>query len=180
MNGPKGKVYGVLGEFEHPGALLEAGRKVREAGYTKFDCHSPFPVHGMEKAMAIKRSPLGYFIAIVAFFAMCAGLGLQWYANAVTYPLVISGKPFISYPSYAPVGFGITVLLSGICTFIFMLALNGLPRLFHPVFFSERFSSVTDDGFFVSIEHKDPKFDPVKTKSFLESIGAQSVEMLQG
>ena len=180
MSTKKGEIYGIIAEFEHPGALVDAGKKIREEGYTKFDCHSPFPIHGMEKAMGTTHSPLGYIIAGVAFFAMLFGLGLQWYANAITYPLVISGKPFVSYQTYAPVGFGITVLLSGICTFIFMLILNGLPRLFHPVFFSQNFSRVTDDGFFVSIEHKDSKFDPVRTNAFLESIGGSNIELLQG
>lgn len=179
MSENKQKTYGIIAEFGNSGALIEAAKKIRDSGYEKFDCHSPFPIHGMDKAMGIGRSPLGYIIAIIAFAAMCGGLLLQYWTNAVDYPYVISGKPFASYQTYAPVGFAITVLTSAICTFIIMLALNGLPRLHNPLFFSNRFAKATDDGFFVSIEKDDPKFDASKIKKFLESIGGNNIELLQ-
>ncbi len=179
MNETKHAVHGMLAEFENPGALLEAARKMRAAGYSRFDCHSPFPIHGMDQAMGLKRSILGYIVAAVSFAAMIGGLTLQWYANAHDYPIVVAGKPFFSYQSYAPVGFGITVFCAGFATLIGMLALNGLPRLFHPVFYSDRFARVTDDGFFISLESEDPQFDTEKATAFLESIGGKNVEILQ-
>jgi len=170
----------MIGEFENPRALLDAAEKARDAGYKKFDCHSPFPIHGMDAAMGAGRSPLGFIVAGVAFFATCGGLFLQYWTNAVDYPLVISGKPLVSFQAYAPVGFGVAVLLSAFTAFFGMLALNGLPKWFHPVFFSERFKKTSDDGFFISIEAGDALFDQEKTRAFLESSGAKNVEDLTG
>ena len=179
MDDKNDTILGVLARFENPAALLEAAQKMREAGYSRFDCHSPFPIHGMDQAMGLKRSVLGFIVAAVSFFAMIGGLALQWYANAYDYPIIVAGKPFFSYQSYAPVGFGITVFCAGFTTLIGMLALNGLPRLFHPVFYSRQFARATDDGFFISIETGDPQFEPEKSKLFLESIGGQNVETLK-
>ncbi|MCH7781620.1 DUF3341 domain-containing protein [candidate division KSB1 bacterium] len=180
MSDDSKKIHGVIAEFANPGALLGAAEKVREAGYSKYDCHSPFPIHGMDAAMKLPRSPLALIIALVAFAALGAILFLQYWTNAVDYPFVISGKPLVSYQAYAPVGFAFTVLAAGIGTFVIMLILNGLPRLHNPLFFSEGISKATDDGFFISIEHKDGKFDKNKTRNFLESIGGNNIELLQG
>lgn len=171
--------WGLLAEFDNPAALLRAARRIRESGYTQFDCHSPFPVHGVIDAMGQRRSILAYLVAGASLFAMIGGLALQWWTNAVDYPLVISGKPFISYQAYAPVGFGITILTAALVAVGAMLKLNGLPRFVHPVFHSDRFRKVTDDGFFVSIEAADPQFDTARTQSLLQSIGATHVEVLQ-
>ncbi|MFC1729471.1 DUF3341 domain-containing protein [candidate division KSB1 bacterium] len=173
------KIYGVLAEFGSPGDLLEAAKRVHSEGFKKFDCHSPFPIHGMDAAMGLSRSPLAKIVAIVAFFATCGGLFLQYWTNAVDYPLVISGKPLISYQAYAPVGFGIAVLISALTAFLGMLVLNNLPKLFHPVFHSDRFKKFSDDGFFMSIEAGDNLFDRQKTAALLESIGAYNVEVLK-
>ncbi len=178
MNGKDTKIFGILAQFGDPGELLQAAEKTRDAGYSKFDCYSPFPIHGMDDAMGLRRSPLGYIIAFISFFAVIGGLSLQWYANAIDYPLVISGKPFISYQAYAPVGFGLTVAIAAIFTFVVMLALNGLPRPHHPIFSSSNFEKVTDDGFFIGIESGDSKFDTEKTKEFLSSIGGKNIETI--
>ena len=169
----------LLAEFENPKALIEAAKKVHSQGYKKFDCHSPFPIHGMNEAMGLKRSPLGFIVAGVAFFATCGGLFLQYWMNAVDYPLIISGKPLISYQAYAPVGFGIAIFFSAFATFLGMLALNKLPKLFHPLFVSERFKKVTDDGFFITIEASDSSFNREKTASFLKSANAINVEEIK-
>ncbi|MFC1565103.1 DUF3341 domain-containing protein [candidate division KSB1 bacterium] len=179
MNGNDKNIFGILAEFDDPGSLLHAAEKTKDAGYRNFDCYSPFPVHGMDEAMGLKRSPLGYIIAFISFFVVLGGLGLQWYANAVDYPIVISGKPLVSYQAYAPVGFGLTVAVAAIFTFIIMLALNRLPQPHHPLFSSERFEKVTDDGFFLGIESKDKQFDIKKTETFLDSIGGKNIEILK-
>lgn len=178
MNNNAEKPYGILAEFVNPSLLLNAAEKVRSAGYKKFDCHSPFPVHGMDKAMGLKRSPLGFIIAIISFFVMLGGLALQWYTNAVDYPFIISGKPFFSYQAYAPVGFGITIAVAGVLTFIIMLILNGLPKPFHPLFHSENFKKVTDNGFFISIEAADSMYEKEKTLSFINSLQPVNVEII--
>lgn len=179
MNKPStGNVLGMLAQFEGTAALVAAAEKMRDAGYKKFDCHSPFPIHSMDAAMGLKRSPLGWIVGFAAVVGVISGLGLQWFTSTIDYPLVISGKPFFSFQAYIPITFGVGVLLSAITALVGMLVLNGLPRPFHPVFYSEQFSKVSDDGFFVSIEAGDPLFDEVKTEQFLTSIGGRNVEVL--
>ena len=172
-------VVGVLARFESSAALLAAARQVRDEGYRKFDCHSPFPIHGMDSAMGLKRSLLGWIVGAAAVIGTVGGLALQWWTSSVDYPMVISGKPHFSYQAYVPVTFGLGVLLSAFAAVVGMLALNGLPRLHHPVFYSERFGRFSDDGFFVSIEATDDRFDPEATGRFLESIGGHDVELLR-
>ena len=179
MSEKETKIYGLLAEFDNPAALLKAAETMKSNSYTRFDCHSPFPVHGVVQAMGQKRSVLGFIIAAVAFMAVIGGLALQWWTNAIDYPFVISGKPLVSYQAYAPVGFGIAVLLSAIGTVVFLSLLNRMPRLFHPVFYSDRFRKVTDDGFFVSVEAGDPNFDVEATAKLLGSAGGKNIEILQ-
>jgi hypothetical protein len=174
-----GEVLGVLARFESAGALLAAAGRVHQAGYRKFDCHSPFPIHGMDKAMGLGRSPLGWIIGLAALAGAGGGLTLQWWTSTVELPLVISGKPFFSYPAYVPITFGLGVLLSAFAAVVGMLALNGLPRFNHPVFNSERFARFSSDGFFVSVEAGDGKFDPDATAKFLVSIGGRDIEILR-
>jgi len=173
------KVEGILARFENPGELLTAARKIREAGYRKFDCHSPFPIHGMDATMGLKRSPVGWIAGIGGFVGTSIGLALQWWTSSVAYPVVISGKPFFSYQAYLLISFAFGVLLAGASALIAMLALNRLPRLFHPVFYSDRFTRASDDGFFVSIEADDGLFDIEKSKVLLESIGGKDMEELR-
>lgn len=175
----KNKIFGIIAEFENPQSLLDAAEKVRDKGYKKFDCHSPFPVHGMDKAMGLKRSPLGYIVGSLALFGLIIGLHMQWYANVYEYPFIISGKPVFSFQSYAPVGFGMAVLIGAFAAFFGMLVLNRLPRLFQPMFFSERFKKFSDDAFFISIESTDKMFDKNETRSFLETIGGKNIEILK-
>ncbi|MBU0984943.1 MAG: DUF3341 domain-containing protein [candidate division Zixibacteria bacterium] len=172
-------IEGVLAEFKSPSDLYHAAEKVRDAGYKNFDCHSPFPIHGMDGAMGLKRSPLGWIVGLAALVGTSSALGLQWWASTIEYPIIISGKPFFSFQAYLPITFALGVLLSAFAALIGMLVLNGLPRFFHPVFYSDMFAKVTDDGFFVSVEAADPKFDSNQTRAFLESIGGTNVEVLQ-
>lgn len=171
-------IHGVLAEFKDPAALLHAAEKVRDAGYKEFDCHSPFPIHGMDDAMGLKRSPLGWIVGIMAFTGLGLAFWLQGWISTTAYPLIIAGKPFFSYQAFVPVGFGLAVLFGAVSAFIGMLALNKLPQPWHPVFFSERFEKMTTDGFFISIEQKDARFDAENTSTFLASIGGQNIELL--
>lgn len=172
-------IRGVIGEFANPGELLHAAEKLRDAGMKGFDCHSPFPIHGMDDAMGLSRSPLAIVVAVISFFAVLGGLFMQFWMNAVDYPLVISGKPLVSYQAYAPVGFGLAVLTAAFAAFIGMLVVNKLPQLYHWVFYSKNFHRVTDDGFFVTVEAEKEDFDAAKTVSFLMEIGASSVEVIE-
>ncbi|MEE8577130.1 MAG: DUF3341 domain-containing protein [candidate division Zixibacteria bacterium] len=171
-------LFGVLAEFSGTDTLLKAVHTVSEAGYQKYDSYSPFPIHGMDKAMGLGRSPLGYMIG----FSGAAGLiGITlfiWWVSAIDYPLVISGKDLFSFQAFIPPIFAITILASAIMATFGMIALNKFPRWHHPLFDSEMFSRATDDGFFVCIEADDPKFDLDRTIEFLKSAGATKVEVI--
>ncbi|MFH1686235.1 MAG: DUF3341 domain-containing protein [bacterium] len=173
------QVLGIVARFESPAALMKAAEALRDAGYTKFDCHSPFPIHGMDSAMGLRRSALGWVVGLAALIGTSFALWLQWWSSSIEYPLNISGKPFFSYQAYLPVTFALGVLLSAAAALFGMLALNGLPRWHHPVFASKQFERASDDGFFVSIEAEDPKFDARASKEMLRSIGGADVEELQ-
>ena len=178
MSMTENKTLGILAEFDNPNALLNAARQMRDAGYSSFDCHSPFPIHGMTEAMGEKRSYLGYIIGIMGLLGGSFALWLEWWTSAVNLPLVISGKPYFSLPAFIPIVFELTILFAAFGAVFGMLYLNRLPQLFHFTFFSDAFSKVTDDGFFVSLEAEDPKFDTERSKEFLQSIGGSSVEVL--
>ncbi len=170
----------ILAEFDGPSALLDAARRVRDGGFTHFDCHSPYPIHGMNSAMGVKRSYLGFIVGASAAVALAGAYYMQVWMSAVDYPIIISGKPFNSFQAFTPVVFALTVLISAFAAFLGSIILNRLPRLNHPLFSSKNFDRVTDDGFFISIESSDPKFDAGRTAEFLKSIGGRQVEVLEG
>lgn len=174
------KILGVLAQFNDSGSLMHAAEKVRDAGFKKFDCHSPFPIHGMDEAMGLKRSPLGWMVGIMALGGAGIAMYFQWWTSGVDYPVVISGKPFFSWPAFFPVTFGIAVLLGALTAVFGMFGLNRLPQLHHPVFYSEKFGQFSDDGFFVSIESDDPKFDEKNTADLLTEIGGANIEVIRG
>jgi len=180
MSDEKKTVYGVLAEFKNSGELLHAAEKVRDAGYKDFDCHSPFPIHGMDDAMRLKRSPLGWIVGIMAFSGLGLAYLLQGWVSTTAYPLIIAGKPYFSYQAYVPVGFGLAVLFGAVSAVVGMFVLIKLPQLWHPIFYSDNFEKATDDCFFVSIESNDKKFEADKTSAFLTEIGGQNVELILG
>lgn len=168
----------TLAQFDSPGDLLHAAEKVRDAGYKRFDCHSPFPIHGMDDAMGEKQSKLGWIVGGHALLGCLLAVAMQGWMSAVDYPLIISGKPFFSAQAFVPITFELTVLLSAFGTLFGMLALNGLPLWYHPIFNSKRFEKATDDGFFVSIEARDAKYNPADVEAFLSSIGGKNIETI--
>jgi hypothetical protein len=176
---PTGPYYGILAEFATPADLYHACERVRDAGFTRWDAHTPFPVHGLEGAMGIRRSPLPWIVLIAGLTGATFGFGLQWWVHASAYPLVISGKPFFSWPAFIPITFELGVLFAAFGAVLGMLGLNRLPMHHHPLFRSKVFERVTDDAFFISIESWDPRFDSSATRKLLESLGAQSVELLE-
>jgi hypothetical protein len=172
----EGELYGYLAEYDTPGELIEAARRVRDAGYTDFDCYSPFPVHGIDPAMGIKRTILPLIIFGGGFTGALGGLALQWYCNAHAWTWNISGKPTWSIPANIPIAYECGILLAVLTSFFGMWALNKLPQVWHPLFRIDRFARVTDDGFFLGIEAKDRRFDADKTKKLLQDAGAIAIE----
>jgi hypothetical protein len=176
MSAAKGKLYGLMVEFETAWEFMPAVEKVRDAGYRNWDVHTPFPVHGMDDAMGIRGTRLPLLILGGGLTGLCAATLMQWWMNAVDYPFLISGKPLFGLPANIPVMFELTVLFSAFAAFFGMWGLNGMPRLYHPLFTSAKFRRATQDRFFIVIEARDPDFDPVRTRAFLESLGGTSLE----
>lgn len=179
------KLHGVLAEFATVEQLLAAARAVRAGGYTRWDVHSPFPVHGMDEAMGVRMTRLPWLVFLMGLSGTMAGLILVWWSNATSfavphalrgYPFVVAGKPIFSLPGNIPVIFELTVLLAAFGAVFGMLGLNRLPMLFNPWLTNERFRRVTQDRFFISIEAADPKFDRTRTASWLVDLGARGVE----
>ncbi len=175
------RVYGYVAEFESASALYKAAEKVRDAGFRKWDCFTPFPVHGLDRAMGLRRSILPYFV----FFGGAAGLAtaflLAYITQVVIYPTVVQGKPanIFTVPAFFPIMFELTVLFAGFTALFGLLALCQLPRLHHPVFASRQIHRATDDGFFLAIEARDPRFSAEGTKAFLEEAGGRNIELVE-
>jgi len=171
-------VYGILAEFSDPGALVFAAERLRKAGFRHFDAHSPFPIHGMDRAMGMGQSKVGFFTLGGGISGFALAYWLQWWTGGVDYPLNISGKPFFAVEPSIPIMFELTVLFAAIGAVVGMLALNGLPRPFNPLFYSRNFERVSDDAFFLHIAASDNKFDEESAASLLEELGGYNVEII--
>ena len=175
----KAKPAVLLAEFDDPNAVLHAAEKVRDAGYKKWDVHTPYPLHGMDAAMGMGDSRLGWIVLVMALSGLTTAAALMIWANGIEYPIIIGGKPPISIPSMIPICFELTILFSALGCFFGMLAFNQLPRHNHPLFESERFKAFSTDKFFISVEAADPKFDVAGTRRFLESLSPTHVELVE-
>jgi hypothetical protein len=184
------QLYGLLAEFETPAAISEAAERVRDAGYRRWDCHTPFPVHGLDKAMGIPPTILPWIVMACGTAGATFGFLLQWFTNATSFDLwalvwvrgydfLISGKPTLSGAVYPVVMFELTVLFSALGCVVVLMLMNKLPWLYHPCFKSQRFLRATDDRFFIVIESRDSLFVRSKTGEFLESLGPVAVEELE-
>src|ERR1041384_7270582 len=169
MNGT-GKPYGMIAEFTTSASVMHAAEKVRDAGFRKWDVFTPFPVHGMDRAMGLKNSKVGWFSFLGGVTGYTSGMLMIWYMNAFDYAIPVGGKPMFS-PFYAfPPSYELTILLGSFGAILGMLFLNRLPRLHHPLLKNKRFKSVTHDKYFLVVETADPKFSEAETRRLLESI----------
>lgn len=173
------KFYGVLAEFSSPGALLKAAELVYKKGYRKMDAYSPFPIHGLAEVIGMKSTRLPLVVLIGGILGCLGGFFMQYYASVISYPYNVGGRPLNSWPSFIPVTFETTILVAALAAVLGMLALNGLPMPYHPLFHSDRFALATRDRFFLCIEAKDAKFDLEETKNFLIALGADDVSEVQ-
>ncbi len=171
----KCEVWGIMALFETTAELYHACEELRDAGYRTLDAMTPFPVHGLEKAIGIKPTRLPFLVLGGGITGLSSGIALTYYVN-VDYPLNISGKVPFSYHIYIPIYFELTVLLSALTCFFALWALCKLPTFFHPTMRHPSFARSSDDGFFVTIEATDPKYSADKTRALLEKLGAKEVE----
>ena len=169
-------LHGMLAEYKTPADLIAASRKVRDAGYSRWDTYTPFPVHGIDKAMGIRMTILPWLVLGAGLTGLATAILLQWLTNGYDYPWLISGKPIWSIPANVPVMFELTVLFSGLTALIAMLVLNNLPLPSHPLDAVRRFARATDDRFFLFIEAADPKFDEESTKALIDGTHPLGVE----
>lgn len=176
MEANKKNIYGVLAEFRNPKELVDVAEKVKNSGYSKYDTYAPFPIHGMEKAMGLKESPLGWIVLAGGLFGLIGAVTLMVWVSGYEYPMNISGKPFINIPVYVPIAFELTVLFSAFAATFGMFALNNLPKLYNPLFNVDRFQKASDDGFFICIEAEDDLFAEEKVASLFTDAGATHIE----
>jgi Alternative complex III, ActD subunit len=173
------KPYGIVAEFTTAASILHAAELVKNAGFRRWDVYTPFPVHGMDKAMGLRNSKVGWFTFVGGVIGYASGMIMIWYMNAFDYPLVIGGKPMFSPYSAFPPSFELTILFGAFGSLIGMLFLNRLPRLYHPLLKNKRFSLVTHDRFYVVIECDDPKYSEVETRRMLEEAGSRHIEVVE-
>ncbi len=164
------RIYGLLAEFDSPESLVEAAHKVTEEGYRRVDAFTPYPIEELEEALEVPKTCLPWLVFGAGVTGGLTAFFVQWYATVVHYPLNVGGRPLNSWPLYIPVTFELTVLLAGVTAVVAMFLLNGLPTLYHPLFEVKRFEHATQDGFFLAIEAKDPKFDLDQTSGLLHSL----------
>jgi hypothetical protein len=170
-----GPLYGLVAEFATPEELLEATRQARRAGYRSLEAYTPFPVEGLGEALGFHHSRLPLLVLLGGMAGGIGGYMLQYWINVTEYPLNVGGRPWHSWPAFIPVTFELTILVAALVAVLGMLALNGLPMPYHPLFNVPRFALVTRDRFFLCIEARDPKFDRVETRRFLEGLAAYEV-----
>jgi hypothetical protein len=177
-----------LAEYDTPNAIAKAAMKVRDAGYQKWDCHTPYALHGMDEAMGLKSTKIGFISFFFGMLGVATAVSMMMYMNAWDfdfldigwgYPIIVGGKPPGAFPSMVPIMFELGILFCGLATLFGLFGIIKLPRHNHPIFQSERFEAATDDKFFISIEAEDQKFDLDRTKALLESTDPTHLELLE-
>ncbi len=171
--------YGLIAMFDTPADVMHAAEQVRDSGYKFWDVVSPFPIHGMDRAMGMRRSKVPRLSLLGGIAGFCTGMGLIWWTGAYNYPILVGGKPFFS-PMYAfPVSYELTILFTAFATILGMFLLNRLPMHYHPVMKHPTFHRATNDRFFIIIEARDPRFNASATRNLLEKNGGKEIAELE-
>lgn len=168
-------IYGLLAEFDSPRELLEAARRTYREGYRKLDAFSPFPIEELAEAIGFHKSGVPLVTLIGGLLGCLGGFLMQWWIATINYPINVGGRPLNSWPAFVVVTFETTILFAGLAAVLGMLALNGLPMPYHPVFNVARFRLATKDRFFLIVFSSDAKYEPGRTRRFLESLAPRSI-----
>jgi hypothetical protein len=165
-------LYGVVAEFEGPLDLVAAARRVREAGYRRIDAFSPFPIHALPQALGIRPTRLPWVVLGGGILGSATALSMMWFSATIHYPINVGGRPLASWPAFIPITFELTILFASLAAVFGMLALNGLPMPYHPIFNAPRFAMASRDRFFLCVEAVDPQFELERTSRLLATLGA--------
>ena len=171
-------VYGLLAEFQQPEQLLAAAERAHAEGFRRMDAYTPFPVHGLSDAIGFHKTRLPFIVLCGGILGCLGGFFLQYYYRVHHYPMNIGGRPHFSWPAFIIIMFECTILAAALSAVLGMLALNGLPEPYHPLFNVPQFELASRSHFFLCIEARDPKFDLDATRRFLESLGPMSVQLV--
>ena len=172
---PSRALHGLMAEFDDPSSLVAATERAHHEGYRRMDAYSPFPIEELHEALGAHHTRLPLIVLIGGLIGCIGGYSLQYWVSTMAYPINVGGRPLHSWPAYIPITFECTILVAALSAVLGMLALNGLPMPYHPVFNVSRFALASRNRFFLCIESRDAKFDPVGTRSFLETLGAREV-----
>ena len=172
-------MYGLIAQFDTADGVLNAAQRTYAEGYREMDAYTPFPVEGLAEAIGFHQTYVPLLCLVGGLMGCAGGFFLQWWPNVIGYPLNIGGRPYNSWPQFIPITFELTVLLAGLATVFGMLALNGFPEPYHPVFNAKNFELASRDKFFLCIEARDEKFDAQKTREFLLSLNAHEVSEIE-
>ena len=168
-------IYGIMAEFDSPSDLVAAARRTYEAGYQRIDAYSPFPIEELSEAIGFHHNAVPLVVLIGGLVGCVSGYALQYWVSVITYPINVGGRPLHSWPAFIVVTFEMTILFAGLAAVLGMLALNGLPMPYHPVFNVRRFAFATKDRFFLMVFSTDPKFSVIETRRFLEALSPRSI-----
>ena len=169
------ELYGVMAEFREPHELLRAARAAYAAGYRKMDAYSPYEVEGVAEAIGFRKTRVPLVVLLGGICGAITAYGMQWYSAVIDYPLNVGGRPLHSWPAFIPITFELTVLFAALAGVFGMLAMNGLPKLYHPVFNAPEFKLASQTRFFLCIEARDHVFRADEVRQFFDSLGAEKV-----
>ena len=173
------KPYGIIAEFTTPAETMHAAEKIRDTGYHNWDVFTPFPVHGMDRAMGMRNSKVGWFSFLGGVTGYASGMLMIWWMNAADYAIPVGGKPMFSPYGAFPPSYELTILLGAFGALFGMLFLNRLPRLYHPLLKNRRFALASHDRFFIVIETSDPRYSEKETRKLLETAGSKHIEVVE-